>query len=654
MGKKGKGADPELRRAIRAELLAIHNQGEQINRKAIAAKYTKQKPKHAGYIQVIVRDYSNHLEGRGQEAADRPQPPHPSESSASTDTSSSSDQSADPTPCPRQKPQTPFAFGKAAAGAKFTFGAPAVIPAAKPDVVDDPSDDSKSDETDSDQDTSDVTVTPSDKDDSHDNALLQDFKEDLAGARDEKKTTKTAAAMPSMSDQLQFLTSGDEDDEATGAVSSANLEHAVLVSAALEEAGHSLPSQFALMGKLNAAHNAGVTPDPRVVLNTNVPFSAFICGLQGSGKSHTTSCIIENCSMGLPALGKLKQSVYTLVLHFNEYSSNVNSQPSEAAFLASVLPQYASQQKRLPVRVLVSPTNYHNLAKMYSQIPNIEVKPFRLDPKHLNIGMMLSLMSMTQSDGMPLYMAQVLRVLREMAIESGGHFEYRDFRKRLDNLHLDRAQTPFLAQRLDLLDSYLDLKGVGGGDYFLGGGVTILDLSCPFVDQSTACVLFRIAIDLFLHAHPSRGKMIVADEAHKYMTDSAAAKELTETFLTVIRQQRHLGVRTIISTQEPTISPKLIDLCSITFIHRFTSPQWYSVLRSHIPIEKKNDKNEHGMSDGLYRIANLRTGEALVFAHSAQLVDKDGVALDTKHEVFRLKVRKRITWDGGRTIVCIR
>jgi hypothetical protein len=119
-----------------------------------------------------------------------------------------------------------------------------------------------------------------------------DFKEDLAGARDEKKTTKPAAAMPSMSDQLQFLTSGDEDNEATGATPSVNLEHAVLVSAALEEAGHTLPSQFALMGKLNTAPNAEIPADPRVVLNTNVPFSAFICGLQGSGKSHTTSCII--------------------------------------------------------------------------------------------------------------------------------------------------------------------------------------------------------------------------------------------------------------------------------------------------------------------------------------------------------------------------
>ena len=30
----------------------------------------------------------------------------------------------------------------------------------------------------------------------------------------------------------------------------------------------------------------------RVFLNTNTPWSAFVCGLQGSGKSHTLSCLI--------------------------------------------------------------------------------------------------------------------------------------------------------------------------------------------------------------------------------------------------------------------------------------------------------------------------------------------------------------------------
>lgn len=32
-----------------------------------------------------------------------------------------------------------------------------------------------------------------------------------------------------------------------------------------------------------------------VYLNTDAPWSAFLCGSQGSGKSHSLSCILENC-----------------------------------------------------------------------------------------------------------------------------------------------------------------------------------------------------------------------------------------------------------------------------------------------------------------------------------------------------------------------
>lgn len=182
------------------------------------------------------------------------------------------------------------------------------------------------------------------------------------------------------------------------------------------------------------------------------------------------------------------------------------------------MPEYSKKStKSIPVRVLTSPSNFYNLEAMYLQIPGVRVQPFRLQPRHLNIATMLSLMSMGKKDSKPLYMAQLTRILREMALYNKGQLNYSDFRKRLKDLRLDRSQTPFLEQRLDLLDSFLDLKGEDqtGGDYFVDGGVTILDLSCPFMDQDTACILFRIAIDLFLHAHPSRGKVIVADEAHK-------------------------------------------------------------------------------------------------------------------------------------------
>ncbi|KAE8143147.1 hypothetical protein BDV38DRAFT_277174 [Aspergillus pseudotamarii] len=416
-----------------------------------------------------------------------------------------------------------------------------------------------------------------------------------------------------------------------------------------------MPSQFALMGVLSAQQSE-LPQDPRVMLNTNVPFSAFICGVQGSGKSHTTSCITENCSLPLPILGALKRPLSTLVLNFNEHSSNVGAQPCEAAFLSSVLPEWSKHGFSIPVRVLLPSSNFYSLKIMYCQIPNVEVQPFKLKPHHLNISTMLSLMSMGNGDQMPLYMSQVTRVLREIAIENkGGTFDYLDFRRRLEDLNLNRMQTPFLHQRLDLLDSYLDLKGEHNGDYFTDGGITILDLSCPFMDQATTCLLFRIAIDLFLHAHPSRGKMIVADEAHKYMSETPAAKDLTETFLNIIRQQRHLGVRTVISTEEPTISPRLIDLCSMTIIHRFTSPEWYRTIKKHVTIDdESNNNNAEECLDGLHEIARLRTGEAWVFAPSAYLLDEKNAVVNVTHKVFKMAIRKRITWDGGRTILCVR
>ncbi|RDW58562.1 uncharacterized protein DSM5745_11253 [Aspergillus mulundensis] len=611
--ERQKQARAAIRTAIRTEIQRLHQRNQRIDRAAIKAKYIAKRPEFAASIRATVDDNTANLL-----RTSRPPPPAVVRPASSESDELTSDDSSNES---------------------------------SEEGYDGTSTESSEDESD---DNSQENSASTDESEPAENALLQDFKDDLANGIDMMKHM-TVSEMPSLTQQQQLLSSDDEDEGVASIPASGNLDHSVLVSAMLESKGYKMPPQCGLLGKLRPAINeSNGNADPRVVLNTNVPFSAFICGLQGSGKSHTTSCIIENCSMTMPMLGNLKRSVSTLVLHFNEYSSNINTQPSEAAFLASILPQYKSQAKPIPLRILVSPTNLHNLSKMYSQIPNVQVRPFKIHPGHLNISMMLSLMSMSEGSSMPLYMGQVLKVLREMAMESGGQFKYTEFRGRLDDLKLDRTQTPFLAQRLDLLDSYLDLRGASTGDYFTDGGVTILDLSCPFVDQGTACILFKIAIDLFLYAHPSRGKMIVADEAHKYMTDTPAAKELTETFLTIIRQQRHLGVRTVISTQEPTISPRLIDLCSMTIIHRFTSPKWYETIRSHLPIEKVNDNNEHGIPDGLYRIASLRTGEAIVFAPSAQLVDGDGVSLDTKHRTFRLAVRKRITWDGGRTILSIR
>lgn len=137
------------------------------------------------------------------------------------------------------------------------------------------------------------------------------------------------------------------------------------------------------------------------------------------------------------------------------------------------------------------------------------------------------------------------------------------------------------------------------------------------------------------------------------MTDTPASKALTESLLSVIRQQRHCGARVIISTQEPTISPQLIDLCSITVIHRFSSPDWFSVLRRHISIV---DESNGGKGVELFqKIVSLRTGEALVFAPSAMVntADGEGKWVKLSDGILNVRVRKRVTWDGGRSVVAV-
>jgi DNA helicase HerA-like ATPase len=138
------------------------------------------------------------------------------------------------------------------------------------------------------------------------------------------------------------------------------------------------------------------------------------------------------------------------------------------------------------------------------------------------------------------------------------------------------------------------------------------------------------------------------------MIDTPGATDLNEFLLTVIRQQRHFGARVIVSTQEPTISTQLIDLCAITVIHRFTSPDWFRALKTHISISSSSTEGEKDERYLFRKIVNLRTGEALIYAPTAVLgKDLTGKLTKATEELLKVSIRKRVTWDGGQSIVCV-
>lgn len=103
--------------------------------------------------------------------------------------------------------------------------------------------------------------------------------------------------------------------------------------------------------------------DPRIFFNIAAPSSTFICGSQGSGKSHTLSCLLENCLFPSDA-SKLPHPLTGLVFHYDTFISDDGGSPCETAFLSS--------NPEIKVRVLCSPTNVRTIqASSFFSDPSI-------------------------------------------------------------------------------------------------------------------------------------------------------------------------------------------------------------------------------------------------------------------------------------------
>lgn len=156
--------------------------------------------------------------------------------------------------------------------------------------------------------------------------------------------------------------------------------------------------QYGLLGMRNRPSSNALTQEDLVYANVSAPWSAFICGSQGSGKSHTLSCLLENALIASSPAGKLSSPLAGLVIHYDKFTAFSSTQLCEAAYLHS---------SGIPVRVLVSPTNYLAMKKAYERLAGgskkLKVQPLYLPQKDLNISMMKTLMGIGSRAEQPLY-----------------------------------------------------------------------------------------------------------------------------------------------------------------------------------------------------------------------------------------------------------
>lgn len=110
--------------------------------------------------------------------------------------------------------------------------------------------------------------------------------------------------------------------------------------------------------------------------------------------------------------------------------------------------------------------------------------------------------------------------------------DYQAFRDTVLQEKFNEAQRTMLYARLQLLESFMyprpgvkwlnkdDAKerleiAKAGTLSFQPGSLTIIDLSCPFVDESAACTMFNICLAIFLEDRKETSRIVALDEAHK-------------------------------------------------------------------------------------------------------------------------------------------
>lgn len=253
--------------------------------------------------------------------------------------------------------------------------------------------------------------------------------------------------------------------------------------------------------------------------NTSAPWSAFICGQQRAGKSYTFSCLLENALISGSHLGRENAPLSGLVFHYDKHSAAYATQVCEAAFLCS---------HDVKVEVLVSPTNITAMARAYT-IPNLpkdkqpKVKPLLFKESQIKLDYMLTLMNQGSAEKMPLYMATVVEIIREMKTNNQA-FSMTAFDNKIKQAKMNKDQKDMLEQRKALLKTFMfssakpHIQQMAGnaGISTQAGHLTIVDLSCSTISESDVCTFYEICLSMFLAGrNDAHGLIVGIDEAHK-------------------------------------------------------------------------------------------------------------------------------------------
>jgi hypothetical protein len=380
--------------------------------------------------------------------------------------------------------------------------------------------------------------------------------------------------------------------------------------------------QFGIIGRVPGALPVAIDMD-----GTNV---ISIFGVQGSGKSYTLGTIIEAALVQGTPLNRLPNPLGAVVFHYStdntyvpEFASmaHANSDQSDADVLSAA---YVAAPISLDdVRVLVPPDLVDERA---ADFPGLDVRPLYLGANELRLDDWKLLMGIEGGDQM--YSKAMNGIFRQLR----DHVSVDALELAIDNSGLSISQKRIAQTRLSFARPYIS-NTEGASEHLIPGRLLVIDLRDELIESDEALALFMILLGRFAQAewHGSRfNKLIVFDEAHKYMDQPKLTNKIVET----VREMRHKGTSVVIASQNPPSVPReVIELSSIVFVHRFTAPTWLDhIRRANADFADARILPSH--------LTKLGPGEAYVWSTGSR---------EFRHPQL-VRVRPRLTRHGGGTI----
>lgn len=374
----------------------------------------------------------------------------------------------------------------------------------------------------------------------------------------------------------------------------------------------------------------GKSGSQKVAVDLNGCNTISLFGVQGFGKSYTLGVIAEMASAPVAGINVLPSPLATVIFHYHksdayepEFASAVapNRKQSEVERL---LREYGAQPAGLQDVVLLVPTA--KVEQRRAEYPGITVEPITFASAELDTEAWKFLLGAYGNDS--LYIRQLVAIMRRHR----SALTLDRFREDVAAAQLAPAAQRLAEDRINLAQPYID-DSKRLGVLLRPGRTVIVDLRDEWIEKDEALGLFVVMLRIFAATKVNGrdfNKLVVFDEAHKYITESELIGQVVET----IREMRHQATSVVIASQDPLSVPRaVIELTSILILHRMTSPQWLKHLKSAI-VALESVEEGH--------LTALAPGEALTWAQRA--TDKRFTLRPQK-----LSVRPRFTQHGGGT-----